>query len=172
MTLTNNSPKPVNRWLAKMADMEDSCRSVSVGGMAAELLGAEGEVAPRDSQRVFGKLIEYARRAKGWSVEQLAKRADIGIGEIIDIERHDYAIPQPRTVYQLANVLGLPSRRLVEVAGLAPPRHAVNAAALHFAAKSESTAKLTHSEREAFVEFVKALMEIPDGAQELADHVS
>ena len=155
-----------------MADMEDSLPLRIRRRNGCRTSRREGGAAAAHSQRVFGKLIEHVRVRQRMVGRATCQACRHRIGEIIDIERHDYAIPQPRTVYQLANVLGLPSRRLVEVAGLAPPRHAVNAAALHFAAKSESTAKLTHSEREAFVEFVKALMEIPDGAQELADHVS
>jgi transcriptional regulator with XRE-family HTH domain len=163
MTAKNNRQQPDRDWLLKMADAEDACRSISVGGMAVDILGAQATLTAGESQRVFGRLIEYARRAKGWSVEQLAKQADIEIGEIVDIERHEQAVPQPRTVYQLANVLGLPPRRLVEVAGLATPHREVNVAALRFAARSEPTARLTPAEREAFEEFVKVLVHMSDG---------
>ena len=135
MTRTNNSPKPVSAWLAKMADAEDFCRSVAVGGMAAELLGAGSQRAcARFATRVW-QAYRICARAKGWSVEQLAERADVEIGEIVDIEQHDYTIPQPRTVYQLANVFGLPSRQLVEVAGLATPRCEVDTACASFCGK-------------------------------------
>ena len=87
---------------------------------------------------------------------------DVEVAEIVDIERHKLAVPQPRTVYQLANVLGLPPKQLVEVAGLATPRREVDVAALRFAARSEPTAKLTPAEREAFEEFVKVLVEISE----------
>jgi hypothetical protein len=50
----------------------------------------------------------------------------------------------------------------MEVAGLAAPRPEVSHAALKFAARSESTAKLTINEREALEEFVKVLVEVSD----------
>ncbi|MBL9080883.1 MAG: helix-turn-helix transcriptional regulator [Planctomycetales bacterium] len=145
----------------KMADGEDAVQSTSVGGMAANL-GVLPPVAA-ESQRVFGRLIEFARRARGLSVEQLATHADVDLAEIVDIEREDHFIPTPRTVYQLAQVLNLPSGRLTEVAGLTTPRSDVSAAALKFAARSEPTATLSAAEREAFEEFVKVLVEATDG---------
>lgn len=155
---TNNTPD--RKWLLKMANIEDSCPSVSVGGMAADL-GMLPRVAV-ETQHVFGKLIEFARRSRGLSVEQLATRADVDLAEIIEIERHEDTIPQPRTVYQLAQVLNLPAGRLTEVAGLAVPRNEVSAAALRFAARSEPTSQLSQAEREAFEEFIKVLVETSD----------
>lgn len=155
----NNGPS--REWIAKMAAGEDAVRSTSVGGMAADL-GVLPSVAA-ESQRVFGRLIEFARRARGLSVEQLAQRADVDLAEIVDIERDDDVVPTPRTVYQLAQVLNLPSGRLTEVAGLTQPRSEVSAAALRFAARSEPTATLSAAEREAFEEFVKVLVEASDG---------
>ena len=66
---------PNQKWLRGLADIEDSCRSVSVGGMAADL----GLLSPvqAKSQRVFGRLIAFVRRAKGLSVEQLADQAGV-----------------------------------------------------------------------------------------------
>lgn len=159
MTDTKHTgPRP--EWLLKMADSEDSCRSISVGGMAADL----GMLPPisDESHRVFGRLIEFARRAKGLSLEQLARQADVDLAEIVEIERNDDAIPQLRTVYQLARVLGLSAGGLVEVAGLASPRPEVSDAALRFAARSEPTATLTPTERDALEEFVKVLVEVSD----------
>ena len=122
----NTGPRP--EWLLEMADIEDSCRSVSVGGMAADL-GMLPPV-PADSHRVFGRLVEFARHTKQLSVEQLAAQADIDLAEIVEIEKHDDAIPQLRTVYRLAQVLSLPASRLMEVAGLAAPRPEISDAAV------------------------------------------
>ena len=162
MTQMNTNAGPNHEWLLKMADVENSCPSISVGGMAADLLGTQPAATP-EPQRVFGRLIEFARRAKGLSVEQLAQQADVAIAEIVEIEWHEDTIPQPRTVYQLAKALDLPSGRLIEVAGLAMPHRAINNAALRFAARSEPTAMLTREEREAFDEFIRVLVDISDG---------
>jgi HTH-type transcriptional regulator, competence development regulator len=151
---------PGLEWLKEMAGYEDSCRSVSVGGMAADF----GMLAPAsdETHRVFGRLIEFARREKGLSVEQLAEHADIDLAEIVEIERDDNAVPQLRTVHQLAQALSLPAARLAEVAGLAAPRPEISSAALRFAARSEPVATLNPAEREAFEEFVKVLVEVSD----------
>jgi len=152
---------PHREWLLRMADIEDSSKCIAAGGMAADI-GMLAHVAG-ESQRVFGRLVEFARRARGLSVEQLSAQADVDLGEIVTIERDEDAVPQPRTVYQLAQVLGLPAGSLTEVAGLTRPRREVSEAALRFAARSEPTAKLTKDEREAFEEFVKVLAEASDG---------
>lgn len=156
--MKNTGPRP--EWLREMADFEDSCRSISVGGMAADLgmLGAP----PAESHGVFGRLIEFARRSKGLSVEQLAEQADVDLAEIVEIERKQNAVPQLRTVYQLANALKLPAGKLVEVAGLATTRPEISNAALRFAARSEPTTTLSPAEREAFEEFVKVLVQASD----------
>ena len=118
--------------------------------------------ASDETHRVFGRLIEFARREKGISLEQLAERADIDLEEVVEIERNENVVPQLRTVHQLALVLSLPAGRLAEVAGLAAPRPDLSNAALRFAARSEPTATLTPAEREAFEEFVKVLVEGSD----------
>ncbi|MGM0491284.1 MAG: helix-turn-helix domain-containing protein [Planctomycetota bacterium] len=148
---------PSRQWLLEMADIEDTCRSVAVGGMAADLsLVEQGESR---SQKVFGRLIEFARRARGLSLEELATQADVDLDEIVAIERDEDAIPRLRTVYQLAQVLRLPVGSLTEVAGLAKPRQQVSEAALRFAARSKPTARLSKAEQHAFEEFVKVLTE-------------
>lgn len=152
---------PLDReWLLEMAKVEASCRSVAVGGLAADL----GMIEPAKTKapRVFGRLVRLARRAKRLSVEELARRADLDIVEVLDVEQHEETVPTPRTVYQLAQVLEIPPEKLTEVAGLAEPRAEVNKAALRFAARSEPTADLSAVEREALEEFVKVLGEASD----------
>lgn len=161
MTRITNNNGPSREWLLKMSAGEDACQSTSVGGMAAEL----GVLPPVsvEPQWVFGRFIEYARRARGLTVEELAQRADVDLAEVVGIEQDDHVSPTPRTVYKLAGVLQLPAGRLTEVAGLTQPRRDIKEAALRFAARSEPTAQLTPVEREAFEEFVKVLVESSDG---------
>jgi transcriptional regulator with XRE-family HTH domain len=153
---------PPREWLRQASDIEDNCRSVSVGGMAADLNMLPAPVG--ETHRVFGRLVEYARRKQGLTLEELAEQAEVDLAEIVEIEMHDEIVPQVRTVYNLANVLNLPSGRLLEVAGLATPRPDVSSAALKFAARSEPTAQLSPEEREALEEFVKVLVETSDGS--------
>lgn len=163
MSKDMKSNNPSRKWLLQMSDVEDTCRSISVGGMAHDL-----GVLPKsfsEVQLVFGRLIELARRKKGLSVEELADKADVDLAEIVDIETNIAIVPQVRTVFQLANVLDLPSARLMEVAGLAKARPEVRSAALRFAARSESTAKLNAEEKRALEEFVKVLVDNSNGGE-------
>jgi len=157
----NKPSKPPRDWLRKAAEVEDSCRSLSVGGLASDL----GMLSPSPShvQLIFGRLIEFARRKQGFSVEKLAEHADVDLAAIVEIETNDRAVPEVRTVFQLAQTLKLPAGRLMEVAGLANPQPEVSRAALRFAARSESSSKLTREERVALDEFVKVLVESTDG---------
>ncbi len=151
---------PSPEWLRWAGELEDRCRSVAVGGLAADL--GVLELNRGEGRRVFGRLITYARRQKGLSVEALAEKADVGVEELLEIERNDNFVPELRTAYQLAQVLGLPAEALLELAGLAKRRQSVNQAALRFAARSESTTELSDTERAAFEEFVSILVDATD----------
>lgn len=157
---TTKTAFPNTEWLRRMADAEDQCESVSVGGLAHEL-GVLPSSAP-EVPRVFGRFIEYARRERGMSLEALAESANVDLVELVAIETEGQDIPTPRTVFQLAQVLQLPPGKLSEIAGLTQPRTVVSEAAVRFAARSEPTAQLTEVERRAFEEFVKVLVEASD----------
>jgi len=162
-TKMKSNSRASEAWLRRMADAEDRCKSVAVGGLAHEL-GLIRPGAP-EGPRVFGRLIEFARRARGLSVEKLAEEADVDLAELVALERDEDVAPTPRTVYQLATVLQLDTGKLMVLAGLADVEDpALNQAALKFAARSEPTARLSKAEREAFDEFVKVLVERSDGA--------
>jgi len=138
----------------------DGC--ISVGGLAHDL--GFLRAVPASTPRVFGKLIEFARRTHGWSVERLAEQANIDLAEVVNIESERDFIPQPRTVFQLACTLGYSTERLMEVAGLTKGRsEPMNEAAVRFAARSEPASQLTTEEREAYEQFVKVLVESTDG---------
>src|SRR3972149_2314634 len=156
-----NKAIPNSKWLRRMADAEDLCTSVAVGGLAEDLGMFQSAVA--EVPKVFGRLIEYARRERGLSVEALANAANVELAEIVAIETEHDTVPQPRTVYQLAQVLKHPAPRLTELAGLAQPRKVLSEAAVRFAARSEPMSKLSDDEKEAFEEFVKVLVEASDG---------
>ena len=160
MTHTNKAIGPSRDWLLKAAEVEDTCRSLSVGGLAADLGMLPS--APSDVQPVLGRLIEYARRMRGLSIETLAELADVDLAAIVEIETLGRAVPEVRTVYQLGQALNLPPGRLMELAGLAVPKPEISRAAVRFAARSESTAALSNDEREALEEFVKVLVESKD----------
>jgi transcriptional regulator with XRE-family HTH domain len=162
MTQMRKGAGPPRAWLERAGEIEDNCRSLSVGGLASELGMLRAAIS--GVQPVFGRLIEYARRKHGMSVEKLAEEADVDLAAVVEIERNDRVVPEVRTVYQLAQVLDLPPARLMEVAGLQTPKPEVSHAALRFAARSEPTTRLSQDENEALQQFVKVLVETSEGA--------
>jgi transcriptional regulator with XRE-family HTH domain len=147
---------PGSEWIRALADAEDRCQSVTVGGLAHDL----GMLQGPEPLRVLGRLIEFARRAKGLSLEDLARSADVDLAELVAIERDMDMTPTPRTMSRLAHTLALPPGKLMELSGLAEPcDEALGKAALRFAARSEPMAELSKNERAAFEEFVKVLAE-------------
>lgn len=143
-------------WLRKMAEAEELCGSVSVGGLASDLGMLRSSF--RETDFAFGRLIELARRARGWTLIKLAEDANVDVAEIFAIEKGLGIAPEPRTVFQLAEVLKLPFGKLQELSGLAEARDEIlTREAVKFAARAEPTAKLTSEERDAFEEFVKVL---------------
>jgi HTH-type transcriptional regulator, competence development regulator len=160
MKETKDTGFPGAEWLRRMADAEDQCESISVGGLAQEL-GVMPTAVP-ETPKVFGRFIEFARRERGLTVEALAQTANVDLAELVAIETECLDVPTPRTVYQLAQVLALPPGRLSEIAGLTQLRSTLSEAAVRFAARSEPTAKLTEVERQAFEELVKVLVESTD----------
>lgn len=152
-------------WLAKRARLDDDA-DVGAGTFDFGLLKNQKRIeaieatADEEPSPGFGRLINLWRREKGLSLEQLAEGARIDLSELIEIERDLHFTPEPRTVFQLSKVLGLPSSRLLELSGnliLRDP--ALGKEAVRFAARSESVEKLSKDELRALEEFVKYLSE-------------
>ena len=98
-------------------------------------------------------------------MEGLAEKAKVDLAEVVSIEQNDDHTPATRTIFQLAEALGLPSAKLLEIAGLVEAKEpgVLRNAALRFAAQSEPMGMLNDTERHAFEEFVKVLVEGTDG---------
>jgi transcriptional regulator with XRE-family HTH domain len=108
----------------------------------------------------FGVLINLWRRKKGLRIDALAEAARIDVAELLEIERNLNYVPEPRTVYQLAKTLQLPSERMLELSGnLIVRDSSLGKQAVRFAARSESVEKLSKDEQRALEEFVKFLSE-------------
>lgn len=153
-----------SEWLRRMADAEDRCGgAVSVGGLAHHLgllKAPSGNVPLKDT--ALGKLVEFARRKSDMDIETLAKRADIELADLVALEQGAVVALEPRTVFQLCQVLKLPVGGVMELAGLTQRRDSpVGDAAVRFAAHSKGIEKLSKEERRAFDEFVKHLAKAP-----------
>lgn len=108
----------------------------------------------------LAKLVELRRRQMRLSVEALARQADIDLEDIVSIERGEGSVPEHRTIHQIAQVLKLPERRLIELAGLVEASDGkFHEATVRFAARSESIEELRPEELEALEEYVKVLAE-------------
>jgi HTH-type transcriptional regulator, competence development regulator len=156
-------------WLTKRAD-SDNMAEVSAGffnlGMLSAKVGGGHDNLSRlspeqeSSRLAFGKLINLSRRKKGLRIDELAGRAKVDIVEIVEIEKNPSFIPEVRTVFQLAQVLGLSNERLLQLSGNTDVRDSsLGQEAVRFAALSESVEKLNKDEQRALEEFVKFLGE-------------
>jgi transcriptional regulator with XRE-family HTH domain len=106
----------------------------------------------------FGRFVALMRRQRGWSIELLAKKAEVDAAELLRIEEDLRYVPEPMTVHSLAITFKTPEKSLYQLAGLTVFKDATFArAAVRFAAKSESIAKLTAEEQTALECFVAEL---------------
>lgn len=64
-------------------------------------------MADQDLAHEFGARVRKIRRSRGWTQEQLAEAADIGMPYVSDIERGVYA-PNIRNAWRIAQALGCP----------------------------------------------------------------
>lgn len=111
-----------------------------------------------DTRIALGQFVELWRRNKGWNAEKLAQEAGIDTEEVLEIEHDPHCDPEPSAVSKLAEVFQVPSRKLLEIAGLVQDRTPrLREEAIRFAARSESLSVLSEMEKEAFEAFVTAL---------------
>ncbi len=161
-------------WATEQAKLEPDSGVTSVGGLAHRINaledlsgpvrqdGAETVSTPTMSgdprRQSLGKFIELSRRRMRLSVEQLADKANVDLAELLAVEKAEDILPEPRTVYQLAQVLRVRVEPLLELAGLMVTKSvALTESAVRFAARSEPMDALTKEEEEALNWFVKEL---------------
>lgn len=121
--------------------------------------GAHGMVA-EETRIAFGKFVNLMRRRRGLSLERLADAADLDASELLVIEDDVHYVPEPRTVYKLAQTFDVSQRRLMQLAGLSAANDlGLRQEAVRFAARSEAVQKLTPEEAAALEAFVAVLSE-------------
>jgi HTH-type transcriptional regulator, competence development regulator len=108
----------------------------------------------------FGRFVEMKRRDLGLSVEQLAERAGIETSEAVSIEEDTHYHPEPTAILQIAKVFQMPHKGLMQLAGLI---HAKSERFIRettkFAARSESSTRLTEAERDLLEHYAAVLAE-------------
>ena len=144
-------------WFERSAEIEGDAE-VGAGLPPTYRTTKEDNTEVLDTRIALGQFVGLWRRNKGWDAEKLAKEAGIDTEEVLEIEHDPGCEPEPDAVYKLAGVFGVPSRKLMELAGLIQNRTPrLREEAIRFAARSESIAKLSEWERQAFEAFVSAL---------------
>ncbi len=138
---------------------DESC--VSVGGLAESLGMLETPpvqvAAPAIGAKAFAKLVEFWRRQKQLSVEELAARTGLSEAEVLEAEEGD-AVPEPRVLHALSTVLKVSYEKLLHLTGHVTDRdQSIESAAVRFAARSESMERLNRQEEQALHEFIRAL---------------
>ncbi len=147
-------------WCEKMARRE-AYAEVGAGLLAIDPtfeIESVSETSSDETRFVLQRFIELGRRGMGLSVEQLAEQADIEIAELISIESDIHHLPEPRTLYQLAQVFEVSQVKLMELSGLTNPKD-VNylEEAVRYAARSESIEKLNPEEQAALDGLISVL---------------
>lgn len=125
----------------------------------AQVTGAQ-VVAAEETRIAFGKFVNLMRRRRGFSMEELAQAADLDASELLVIEDDVHYVPEPRTVFKLAQTFEVPQRRLMQLAGLVASNDAgLRQEAVRFAARSEAVQKLSPEESAALEAFIAVLSE-------------
>lgn len=147
-------------WCLAMAEQEGTCE-IGAGAIARDPSpdsGLEPIPIEQDRRVAFGRFVNLMRRQLRLSVEQLAEKSFLEVAEILSIEEDIRYQPEPRSIYRLAEVFGVPQQKLMQVAGLAVSTDvSFREEAVRFAARSESVQQLTPEERSALESFVAFL---------------
>ena len=66
-------------------------------------------------QLAFGRLVNFLRRKRNWSIEELARQAKVDAAELLLIENEVPHQAEPHTVFQLANVFNVSFKSLQQL---------------------------------------------------------
>ena len=150
-------------WMARAhreGDVAVGAGLLAIDPTPDERLAGTQTMVVEETRIAFGKFVNLMRRRRGFSMEQLAQAADLDPSELLVIEDDVHYVPEPRTVFKLAETFDVSQRRLMQLAGLAAANDAgFRQEAVRFAARSEAIQKLTPEESSALEAFVAVLSE-------------
>ena len=149
------------KWLQqKIAEGDDGF--INAGGIRTELSGnqeAESSTAPYSQRKAFAKLVELSRRKKQLSQLELAEKINVDVDEIIEIEDESVISAEPSTIFALAREFEIPSKPLMELAGLTKREDKkIREASIRFATNSGNKAPLQPEEDCLLEAFVNTLI--------------
>lgn len=149
-------------WCRNAGAREDGL-DIGAGVIAADPMfthEASADESPEASRLALGRFINLMRRDQGLSIEALAEKADIEIGELLSLENNAAHLPDVRTLYQLSEVFGVSQEKLMGLSGLT---HANDGdyveEAVRYAAKSASVEVLTEDEHAILNGLISVLSE-------------
>jgi transcriptional regulator with XRE-family HTH domain len=120
------------------------------------------EPEAKELRHAFRTFIQMARKAHGWSVDELSKKTGIDAIEVSAMEQNSGYRPTPLVVHKLSSVFGVPEIRLAALAGAVKEVPSeLKQEASRFAAMSDSFAKLTKEERKMLDDFMRFLKTAP-----------
>lgn len=148
-------------WCIRMAELEGDSE-VGAGLLALdpslEEYMEESDSDVSELHIAFGRFVRLLRRDAQLTLEELAEKTSVDIGELVGIENDARHTPEARTIYQLSEFFGLPRQKLMQLSGLTVPKDQtlVNEA-MRFAARSEPVSVLSREERSVLDTFVSVL---------------
>jgi transcriptional regulator with XRE-family HTH domain len=151
--------------ISRLEDADYEGHSLSMLRRIADVLGVSVDVDLEPAGQtirpfVFRTFLQFLRRSKGLTLDQLANETDIPRNELVAIEQQEGYRPLPRTVYLLSRYYNLSPAKLAALAGATEgPAAEIRDPAFRFAAMSESFSELSREEKRALTELVGALRE-------------
>ena len=140
----------INKGWCRNAGAREDGFDIGAGVIAADpMFTYEGgsDKSLEGSRFALGRFINLVRRNHGLSIEALAEKADVGIGELLSLENNAAYLPDMRMLCQLSEVFNVSREKLMGLSGLA---HAENddyvQEAVRYAAKSASLEVLSADE--------------------------
>jgi len=153
----------INKEWCRKAGARENGLNIGAGIIAADPMfthEAGVDDSPNASRLALGRFINLMRRNQGLSIEDLAHKADIEIGDLYSLENNAIHLPDARTLYQLSEAFGVSQEKLMGLSGLTHSNddHYVEEA-VRYAAKSASVEVLSDDEHSILNGFISVLSE-------------
>ena len=149
-------------WCLNASEQEEGL-DIGAGLIAIDpIFSHEGNVdeGPEASRFALGRFINLMRRSRGLSMEALAEKADIEIGELLSLENNSTYLPDVRTLYQLSEVFEVSQEKLMGLSGLVSATNDdYKEEAVRYAAKSASVEVLSEDEQTILNGLISVLSE-------------
>lgn len=157
--------KITTEWLKRRAALDDNAE-VSAGLPSIDSFVDEANALRQTPGEqlilgeAFGKLVRFMRGVKRLTLEELARSADVEPAELENIEKAGDYRPEPRTVHNLAKILKLPEKKMLELSGNMVVRDTeLTFHAERFAANAKHIDRLTGDQKDVLMAFVRYIAE-------------